>query len=994
MALQKQVVRMSAQGGLDTKTDEKNVLPTNFLELENVRFTKTNSFSKRYGYLAYPDSILESTERITNGQAATTFKNELLCYSDTTLYSYSASEEKWASKGVTSFAIGTTESIATNGDRLIQPNHSSYSGLTCYVWERTTLNSSAPSEIVEYRFVDEETGAVVYTGEIENATLPQVVAVSGRYFIFYHDSGAIHYRVINFSTPSEISAATSVLTVPTPNYITDKIGNRAYVAAPGATGLLATYITTSGSVATPITIADAGTYAYISIAAEQTNSVRFVYGQSSTGSVKTILYGADLNVVLHSAVTLASSVQCTYVGSVQDPSDVDKSQIYYQLNTSAPYLLKRAVVTSSGTTESNATLMYQAKLQSRPQAINGIVHFAICKDSTFLTSGPPFSPYRTIYLANEEGELISKFCEDSAVIGIVGGLPKLVLNGEKLEFCVAEIAEIQTNLSTGTVLVPTVIRKLVSDFSSLNNHFDATLGDNLHIAGGIMKMYDGATVVEHGFLETPATPVLDSESTLGAVLPDGTYQYVAVYAWIDKWGQIHRSRPSLPLSYEVTGGPKLPTISVQTLAFTKKDDVEIEIYRTEANGTTFYKWSYSYLDRIKNNKTVESIDFSDTTADAELLASERAEFLYTEGGILENSSADSCKFTSTYKGRLMNLLSDGYTIQYSKKREQNGPVEFASELKITLDEAGGPGTCTAALDDNFIIFKERAIFAMSGEGPNALGEQDDFRQPQLITSDCGCVDPNSVVATPEGLMFKSSKGIQILTRGLQVIYIGAPVEAYNDSTITSATLLSSTNEVRFTTNSDKLLMYDYQHKFWSTHTNINAVDATVYDGQYVYLRENGQLMRETPDLYSDNGSYIKMKLVSAWVQLAGIQGVQRLYKLLLLGSFKSAHSLKVKFAYDFNPAWLHEATVNAGALLSNPSYGEDDTYGDSDVYGGEFPLYQFDVRPKIQRCEAFKFSIEDFKTDGNGEAFSLSNMAVEIGVKPTITTKGRTVAAS
>jgi hypothetical protein len=214
-----------------------------------------------------------------------------------------------------------------------------------------------------------------------------------------------------------------------------------------------------------------------------------------------------------------------------------------------------------------------------------------------------------------------------------------------------------------------------------------------------------------------------------------------------------------------------------------------------------------------------------------------------------------------------------------------------------------------------------------------------------------------------------------------VQYLGAPVEGFNDLEISSATLLADTNEVRFTTESELSLVYDYFHNKWVADTNINAVDAVMYRNVYTYLRANGELMSETSGLFSDNGSYISVKLSSAWIQIAGIQGFERFYKMLILGGYKSPHLLKVKFAYDFNPAWRHEATINADTTLPVSAYGDDALYGDSEVYGGVYPLYQFVVNPKIQKCQSFKFELVDYKIDENGEGLTLSNFCAEVGLK-------------
>jgi hypothetical protein len=975
MALQKQVVRMSAEGGLDTKTDSKNVLPTNFLELENVRFTKTGRFSKRFGYDSYTNGVLNG-DPVETGAAVTTFKDELLRYSETNLYSYSSAENKWADKGATKFALSSEVSVITDGNRITNPSHATIANLTCYVYDWSGVPGSGG---VDYRIIDNVTGAVIYTGEVEaSASTPHVVAIQGKFFIFYSLGSDILFRSVNFSTPQTISSFTTAVTAT--NFTVGQIGQRAYIVTPDTTGIKVSFVTEDGTINGPFSVPDGtGSFDTFSVSAEQGTSVRLVYGKSGGGTLWTALYAADMNYAVHSPLQLSASATVYNIGSVQSPTDPNKSQIYVSI-ASAPYKINRYDVTSGGILSSSSTPLYQATLQSKPAAYGNKVYYAVQKNTSYLQAGPTYVPFRTVFLASEDGDILNKFANDIGVLRYgVAGLPNLNVEGTKLCFCVPEATEIQSNLISFELLVPTAVKKYRADFNTLNNYFDATLGENLHIAGGVLKMHDGDRVVEHNFLLAPEAPLLVSQTTTGGVLPDGSYQYVVVYKWLDKAGQVHRSQPSLPLTYVASGGPKKPTIRVFTLPFTTKEDVEIEVYRTEVNGTTFYKRAYNYSDRIVNDKTVESRTFSDTMADSELISGET---LYTEGGVLENSSASSSKAIATYKARVILLLSDGYTYQFSKKREENGPVEFADELKGKLDDFGGPSVALYVMDSNLIIFKERAIFALSGDGPNSLGEQDDFKEPQLITSDAGCVDPNSIVMTPEGLMFKSAKGIYLLGRDFTPSYIGAGVEEYNSLTITSANLLPDTNEVRFTTNSDRSLIYDYYHKRWAVDRNINAVDATIYNNKYIFLRENADLMEEDQSSFGDNGSYISMRIVSSWIQLAGIQGFERFYKMLILGAYKSKHLLKVKFSYDFDPSWVHEATIDAGDVLPVTAYGSD-TFGDETPYGGEFPLYQFRIFPKQQKCEAFRFCIEDFKTDGNGEGLSLSNFAAEVGLKPT-----------
>ena len=69
-------------------------------------------------------------------------------------------------------------------------------------------------------------------------------------------------------------------------------------------------------------------------------------------------------------------------------------------------------------------------------------------------------------------------------------------------------------------------------------------------------------------------------------------------------------------------------------------------------------------------------------------------------------------------------------------------------------------------------------------------------------------------------------------------------------------------------------------------------------------------------LVDPGGAYISIRAVSPWIQLAKIQGFQRIWRVLLLGEFVSAHQLTVKFAHDFSPTF--DQTDNA-TVASDPS---------------------------------------------------------------------------
>ena len=165
------------------------------------------------------------------------------------------------------------------------------------------------------------------------------------------------------------------------------------------------------------------------------------------------------------------------------------------------------------------------------------------------------------------------------------------------------------------------------------------------------------------------------------------------------------------------------------------------------------------------------------------------------------------------------------------------------------------------------------------------------------------------------------------------------------------------------------------------------MDSAIYEDRFTFIGSDGRVFQENQSSYVDGETPIRMKAVTPWIQVGGIQGFQRVYKMTMLGEFITPHCLKVKIGYNYNEAFIHEADIDAGALLDSNKYGEGSPYGSGDaVYGGEYPLYQFEIKNKRQKCQAIRYSIEDIQSDELGEGYSLSNMNLTIGVKSTVTT--------
>jgi hypothetical protein len=1058
MALQKQKIAMPIVDGIDTKGDSKTVLPTRFLELENVVFTNPGSMKKRFGYKPLNKKIIGSSD-ILSGSAVSSLSNELVMYSNNRLYSYSEGEEAWSDKGEIRYCNSYSVQVSADAEQLLNPSSFTYENITCYASEKKnfTISPQAGSPGSADIYVENTTIQIIVIDNITNTVLakydvnssllggslvnanyknPKVGFAGSNFIIFFNAPDVVptgergfRFMTIDYLMPEVFSLNTVKInsTVVT-HYDVCSFDNRCFVSFYDGLDVLIKYVDSDLSVSTATSTSYSIEPNNISLNKEGSNLRVLI--SASTGSLAiAYLYNFNVTAPVHLPFTIPVPTPAGQppggklldvddgiytITGVQSPDSDSKTVVFMQLKNWALRVgcVASAEISSAGVYTLNANpVQVGVEIQSKAVVLGDYAYIYAVKNIDPNYSAPIVisptekevinKPVRTLYLIKSQlykSEISAQFEVDTACVRFSSNtsfLPEVYVDTVNLKFelPVASINSFQP-ISATQVLADTVIKKVTADFSQLTNYFDAEQGGSLYISGGLLKQYDGNRVVEFGFLDTPEAikqpePAEIIASTAGPGLSGAVsvYQYCVVYKWTDRTSKIHRSAPSRAVVVSLAAGTYAIHINFTPLYLSAKDNVEIEVYRTQANGSIFYKLSKvidasnggSTDDYItgayKNNTLVKNILIRDTVFDEEL---QYSEVLYTTGGILENDAPLSSNFVTNYKSRLFCILSDGYTLQYSKQTGIGDPVRFNANFMIPLDGKGGKATCMQAMDDHLIIFKERAIMALTGEGPNELGQQDDYRSPYLVTSDAGCIDPNSIVESPNGILFKSAKGIYLLKRNFTLQYIGDSVEKYNGETIVSATMLPTVNQIRLITDAGRALVYDYYTSRWTTFTNIYGLDSIEHKGFYYFLKADGLLMRETPNAYLDNGQFIKMRIKSSWIQIAGVQGFERFYNMLLLGTFRSEHKLRVVFTYDFNEFATQETIIDT-SILNVSTYGTG-TYG-TGVYGGEFPLYQWQVFPKLQKCQSFQYLLEDIKTTVDGASFDLSHVVAEIGIK-------------
>ena len=96
MALRKDSLAVTFAGGLNTKTDAKQVTIPKLLDLQNCVFTKDLTLSKRFGYGALGKQVDGSVATYSDARGLGARGNELVLFAGEQSYSHRESTDTWS----------------------------------------------------------------------------------------------------------------------------------------------------------------------------------------------------------------------------------------------------------------------------------------------------------------------------------------------------------------------------------------------------------------------------------------------------------------------------------------------------------------------------------------------------------------------------------------------------------------------------------------------------------------------------------------------------------------------------------------------------------------------------------------------------------------------------------------------------------------------------------------------------------------------------------
>lgn len=566
----------------------------------------------------------------------------------------------------------------------------------------------------------------------------------------------------------------------------------------------------------------------------------------------------------------------------------------------------------------------------------------------------------------------------------------------------------------------------------LGADFEAVeVGNSLYTSGGFLKVFNGRSYVENNFHFPPIIEsiefssnlpegffgfkktIANSNGTNETVFDDleesdhAAYQFVFCYEWTDENGTIHRSAPSevvfgrLKDEEEITVTERVTfNIDSYPATMTEKNNVLLKGYRTlnltgeQAPGTP----GEFFYDGSTKISGLEDAGFSIQTENLMIPYAFRRsdsaigmnDTLYTSKGELANIPPPPVQDIGIHDGRLFALSSENPNrIFYSKPSIQRTSLEFSDELYLNSMEQGGDVKAIGSIMGKLFMFKENLIAVSYGSPKNEKGENGGYSASSTYTHTMGCSNPRSVISTGNGLYFQFGGDLYMIDRSLQVKWVGAPVDDSDDIDIIAAIHVGDSDEIRFMSR-EHTLVFNVLFKQWSKFTN-RAVSAALVRGVLHYINIGGELsevLYEDKSSYGDSDVPVLTDIETAWINLAGPQGFQRLRNILFLGELYQDTTFDIQLFYDYNRYPSETITVNASDIASLEVFGGEVTWGaptpDGYAYFGGTNLdhiFQFRLKPKIQKCESIKIKIVEPPRLSVTKGYALNNMTLEIASK-------------
>lgn len=468
------------------------------------------------------------------------------------------------------------------------------------------------------------------------------------------------------------------------------------------------------------------------------------------------------------------------------------------------------------------------------------------------------------------------------------------------------------------------------------------------VAAALPVQWDGVDVVEIGGPLHKPRAYGTAGGGGGPVLTSGTYRFQVVYQWTDAAGLLHRSAPSNLVSLALNGTTDRPYIAAP-LPDSMRDGinqsaVEAILYASGPGGTTLHAQlsapsiTISYLfvwNNIPQPDTSKAQLYSNGASGEEIVPQAPAPMWD-----IAVVGSRALAIDAEVRSRLM----------YSKLRVAGVGFEWAPALEIIFPEDAGKLMAVRGLNGVPVIFAERGVYTVSGDGPNNNAQVGSFSPPVKV-GEHGCTNRCSVVVTPVGIVYQTKSRFALFTgNGTKLLEQVAP-----DSNTTCGVLLKNQDEAAFF-NSGTAKVYVYNYKLdrwtvWDSQTHAYPVQLATNvpsDADICLLYSKTPAVVYRLDGSQTSTTATNMAWTTDWIQPAGdAHDHISLREVVFNGKIAGAHGLTIEVYTDYSSTPTTSKTYSAAEITAL-----------ADANG----RYTLSVDPVVKDTRAVKLRVYDSAT--------------------------------
>jgi hypothetical protein len=1003
-----QVVQAPFRFGVEEGIDPKQVPFGTLLTAKDVVWKKSGRLEKRYGTQILSSSIVGGGS-LSAASRLVVRGDELALTDGSTLYGYTSSG--WVSRGRLpnvglewSTHLDTSQGIATS-DLAVLSN-----GQVVEIWV-TGNPARLTAGSLYYQIRDVDSGSAITAPTLLAATtvwpLVRIVSTGTTWLALWVDgSGNLKYGNASGTGTLKTDAAfgANARSLDAVVFGTDFVV--AYSLNAGGIRLVRySLASTPVQVSTATVTGEASTnIGSISVAGGDGEKLYIAYSVTTTGIKFAISNPSTMaQTVAPTSVVASASLIMGTVAAVRSSSTSCLLVYSFATNTYAAGFTASATISSTGTVTAGR-FTYYMRVLTRPVLIGSRFYSVFATDYlalrteaslAFKTSDVVESDSFLVDVTND-GTSSEPFREVGKVdVTIAGGWTRgFVSTPSAISSTETAIAVgYQAAVSTDAIGVRQGVRFVrATTGASLPEDLwrSVSQGGEAYLAGPVFTSYDGIDPIGYGWPHAPyIDPINTVASAAGGVLATGNYIYNVTGERRSNVGVLHRSPAGIATTVAVTGPTGSVTVGVIAASLGHSSNIPggFPLFRSVVDGTIVQRIAVepSFMTFVDSGLSfpATTVDVSGDTniypntigTDGFALATRAA--IYTAGGELDDHQPPAFVTVALYRDRLFGIAGDRREVWFSKDYKTNPGVApgFNPALRIVFNDTL---TALAVLDERLIVFSETGIYYLAGDGPAPNGDGG-YDSPNKLQTDVGCTNARGVVSTADGVYFVNNSEIHLLTRGMEIAWVGKPMQDKLTSypNITSAVCVTAKNQIRFTCNatdglSGVVLVFDYVEKQWSHFEYSGGVaiaDACMHGGVYTFVTTSGAVYKEDSTTYLDNGSFVAPMLETAWVHAAGPLSYHSVRNFRIDGVSATPHGLAISVGFDGESTYQQGPTTWAESVSGVTSIADNVT---ANVSIGT-----------RRKCRSIRFKIVETAPAmlGTGQGAKWSSMGIEVGVK-------------